>query len=178
MSGARPSGSWSIFHFAGRSALDIDGLGFETARLLSGNDIVRDIGDIMRLTPESFEGLPGFGAKKIEQIMRGLEHAKGQPLWRLLVGLSIRDVGAPAAQTLAREFRTLDALEAADVERIQEVEGIGPKTAAVIAGWFADPVHQEIVRKLREGGVNTTDVPVARTVSARSKGSASSSPAR
>ncbi|HEX4016340.1 MAG TPA: NAD-dependent DNA ligase LigA, partial [Frankiaceae bacterium] len=132
---------WSIFHFAGRSALDIDGLGFETARLLSGNDIVQDVGDIMRLTPESFEGLPGFGAKKIEQIMKGLEHAKAQPLWRLLVGLSIRVVGAPTAQTLAREFRTLDALEVADVERIQEVEGIGPKTAAVIAGWFADPVH-------------------------------------
>ena len=149
---------WSIFHFAGRSALDIDGLGFETARLLSSNEIVKDVGDIMGLTPESFEGLPGFGAKKIEQIMRGLEHAKTQPLWRLLVGLSIRDVGAPTAQTLAREFRTLDALAAADVERIQEVEGIGPKTAAVIAGWFADPGHQEIVRKLRDGGINTTDV--------------------
>ncbi len=61
--------------------------------------------------------------------MRGLEHAQTQPLWRLLVALSIRDVGAPTAQTLAREFRTLDALETADVERIQEVEGIGPKTA-------------------------------------------------
>ncbi len=149
---------WSIFHFAGRSALDIDGLGFETARLLSSGEIVKDVGDIMRLTPESFDGLPGFGAKKIEQIMRGLEHAKTQPLWRLLVGLSIRDVGAPTAQMLAREFRTLDALEAADAERIQEVEGIGPKTAAVIVGWFADPAHQEIVRKLREGGVNTSDV--------------------
>ncbi len=149
---------WSIFHFAGRSALDIDGLGFETARLLASNEIVKDVGDIMALTPESFEGLPGFGPKKIEQIMRGLEHAKTQPLWRLLVALSIRDVGAPTAQTLAREFRTLDALEAADVERIQEVEGIGPKTAGVIAGWFADPGHQEIVRKLRAAGVNTTDV--------------------
>jgi DNA ligase (NAD+) len=149
---------WSIFHFAGRSALDIDGLGFETARLLASNDIVKDVGDIMGLTPESFEGLPGFGAKKIEQIMRGLEHAKTQPLWRLLVALSIRDVGAPTAQTLAREFRTLEALEAADAERIQEVEGIGPKTAAVIAAWFADPGHQEIVRKLREAGINTSDV--------------------
>jgi DNA ligase (NAD+) len=149
---------WSIFHFAGRSALDIDGLGFETARLLASNDIVKDVGDIMGLTPESFEGLPGFGAKKIEQIMRGLEHAKTQPLWRLLVALSIRDVGAPTAQTLAREFRTLDALETADEQRIQEVEGIGPKTAAVIAAWFADPGHQEIVRKLREAGINTSDV--------------------
>ncbi len=149
---------WSIFHFAGRSALDIDGLGFETARLLSSNEIVEDVGDIMRLTPASFEGLPGFGVKKIEQIMRGLEHAKTQPLWRLLVGLSIRDVGAPTAQTLAREFRTLDALETADILRIQEVEGVGPKTAAVIAGWFADPGHQKILEKLREGGVNLSDI--------------------
>jgi len=133
-------------------------LGFETARILSSNGIVEDVGDIMSLTPESFEGIPGFGAKKIDQIMRGLEHAKTQPLWRLLVGLSIRDVGAPTAQTLAREFRTLDALEVADVEQIQQVEGIGPKTAAVIAGWFADPGHQEIVRKLRAGGVNVSDI--------------------
>ncbi|MCW2547443.1 MAG: ligA [Mycobacterium sp.] len=149
---------WSIFHFAGRSALDIDGLGFETARVLSSNELVKDVGDIMLLTPESFEGLPGFGAKKIEQIMQGLEHAKTQPLWRLLVGLSIRDVGAPTAQTLAREFRTLEALQAAGVERIQEVEGIGPKTAAVIAGWFDDPGHQKILEKLIQGGVNVTDI--------------------
>jgi DNA ligase (NAD+) len=151
---------WSIFHFAGRSALDIDGLGFETARVLSSNELVKDVGDIMLLKPESFEGLAGFGAKKIDQIMLGLEHAKTQPLWRLLVGLSIRDVGAPTAQTLAREFRTLDALKDADVERIQEVEGIGPKTATVIAGWFADPGHQQILEKLIAGGVNVSDIGV------------------
>jgi DNA ligase (NAD+) len=149
---------WSIFHFAGRNALDIDGLGFETARLLSADGIVADVGDIMHLTPESFEGQRGFGVKKIEQIMRGLELARTRPLWRLLVGLSIRDVGAPTAQALARDFRSLDALESADVEAVQEVEGIGPKTAAVIVGWFADPGHQEILRKLRAGGANTTDV--------------------
>jgi DNA ligase (NAD+) len=149
---------WSIFHFAGRSALDIDGLGFETARVLSSTELVKDVGDIMLLTPESFEGLAGFGVKKIEQIMQGLEHARTQPLWRLLVGLSIRDVGAPTAQTLAREFRSLDELKAADATRIQEVEGIGPKTAGVIAAWFADPGHQKILEKLIEGGVNVTDI--------------------
>lgn len=149
---------WSIFHFAGRSALDIDGLGFETARVLSTNELVKDVGDIMLLTPESFEGLPGFGVKKIEQIMQGLEHARSQPLWRLLVGLSIRDVGAPTAQTLAREFRSLDALKTADVGLIQEVEGIGPKTAGVIAAWFADSGHQKILDKLVAGGINVTDI--------------------
>ena len=153
-----PQRQWSVFHFAGRQALDIDGLGFETAGVLTAADIVRDVGDILHLTPDSFEGLRGFGVKKIEQIMTGLQAARSRPLWRLLVGLSIRDVGAPTAQTLAREFRSLDALEGATVEQIQQVEGIGPKTATVIATWFADRAHQEIVRKLRDGGVSTSDV--------------------
>ncbi len=161
--GCPPQLQWSVFHFAGRSAMDIDGLGFETAGVLTGGGIVHDVGDIMHLTPESFEGLRGFGTKKIEQIMRGLTAARSRPLWRLLVGLSIRDVGAPTAQTLAREFRTLEALEAADAEVIQQVEGIGPKTAAVIAAWFADPHHQEIVSKLRAGGVSTTDISESET---------------
>jgi DNA ligase (NAD+) len=152
-----PQLQWSVFHFAGRSALDIDGLGFETAGVLTGAGIVRDVGDILHLTPESFAGQRGFGQKKIEQIMTGLEQARTRPLWRLLVGLSIRDVGAPTAQALAREFRSLDALEAADVERVQQVEGIGPKTAAVIVGWFADERHQDILRRIREGGANTSD---------------------
>ena len=88
-----PQRVWSVFHFAGRSALDIDGLGFETAGVLTQAGIINDIGDILHLTPESFEGLRGFGSKKVEQIMRGLDAARNRPLWRLLVALSIRDVG-------------------------------------------------------------------------------------
>jgi DNA ligase (NAD+) len=152
-----PQLQWSVFHFAGRSALDIDGLGFETAGVLTHEGLVRDVGDILHLTPESFEGLRGFGPKKVQQIMTGLEDARSRPLWRLLVGLSIRDVGAPTAQALARDFRSLDALATADVEQVQQVEGIGPKTAAVIVGWFADERHQDIVRRIREGGATTSD---------------------
>jgi DNA ligase (NAD+) len=152
-----PQLQWSVFHFAGRSALDIDGLGFETAGILTDTGRVGDVGDILHLTPESFEGLRGFGPKKIEQIRTGLEAARIRPVWRLLVGLSIRDVGAPTAQALAREFRSIDALAEADVERIQQVEGIGPKTAAVIAGWFDDERHRDILERLRSGGANFTD---------------------
>ncbi|MDQ1650634.1 MAG: ligase [Frankiaceae bacterium] len=152
-----PQLQWSVFHFAGRSALDIDGLGFESAGVLTEKQIVRDVGDILHLTPESFAGLRGFGSKKVQQIMAGLDAARTRPIWRLLVGLSIRDVGAPTAQALARDFRSVDALAAADPERIQQVEGIGPKTATVIAGWFTDPRHQDILRRLREGGANFTD---------------------
>ncbi len=153
-----PQRQWSVFHFAGRGAMDIDGLGFETAGMLTSEGIVQDVADVMLLTRESFAGRPGFGEKKIDQIMRGIEAARDRPLWRLLVGLSIRDVGAPTAQSLAREFRSLDTLEAADEERIQQVEGIGPKTAAVIAAWFDDPNHQEILRKIRRSRARTSDV--------------------
>jgi DNA ligase (NAD+) len=152
-----PQLQWSVFHFAGRSALDIDGLGFETAGVLTAEGRLRDVGDILHLTPESFEGLRGFGPKKVQQIMSGLEAARTRPLWRLLVGLSIRDVGAPTAQALARSFRSLDALAAADVEQVQQVEGIGPKTATVIVGWFVDERHQDIVRRIRAGGANVSD---------------------
>ncbi len=152
-----PQLQWSVFHFAGRSALDIDGLGFESAGVLTEKQIVHDVGDILTLTPADFEGLRGFGPKKVQQIMDGLEAARTRPIWRLLVGLSIRDVGAPTAQALARDFRSVDALAEADVERIQQVEGIGPKTASVIAAWFADPRHQDILRRLREGGATFAD---------------------
>jgi DNA ligase (NAD+) len=152
-----PQLQWSVFHFAGRSALDIDGLGFETAGVLTAEGRLHDVGDILHLTPASFEGLRGFGPKKVQQIMTGLEAARTRPLWRLLVGLSIRDVGAPTAQALARSFRSLDALAAADVDQVQQVEGIGPKTAAVIVGWFVDERHQDIVRRIREGGANVSD---------------------
>ena len=152
-----PQLQWSVFHFAGRSALDIDGLGFETAGVLTETGRVRDVGDILHLTPESFEGLRGFGPKKVEQIRVGLEAARTRPIWRLLVGMSIRDVGAPTAQALARDFRSIDALAEADVERVQQVEGIGPKTAAVIVGWFADERHRDILERLRAGGANFTD---------------------
>jgi DNA ligase (NAD+) len=152
-----PQLQWSVFHFAGRSALDIDGLGFETAGVLTETGRLHDVGDVLHLTAESFKGLRGFGAKKVQQILTGLEAARDRPLWRLLVGLSIRDVGAPTAQALARDFRSLDALQAADLERIQQVEGIGPKTAAVIVRWFADPRHVGILERIRSGGARLAD---------------------
>src|SRR5439155_5545329 len=100
----------SVFHFASRGALDIDGLGYETATVLLENGRLRDVGDIFHLTAQSFEGLRGFGDKKVAQILAGLDAARRRPLWRLLVGLSIRHVGPTAAQALARELRSLDAI--------------------------------------------------------------------
>jgi DNA ligase (NAD+) len=147
----------SVFHFAGRGALDIDGLGYETSTVLLENGRLADIGDIFHLTPESFEGLRGFGDKKVAQILHGLEAARHRPLWRLLVGLSIRHVGPSAAQALARELRSLDAIAAADEAQLAAVEGVGPTIAAAIAEWFGDDGHRQLVERIKTGGAQVED---------------------
>ena len=147
----------AVFHFAGRGALDIDGLGYETAIALLENDRLRDVGDVFHLTAESFAGLRGFADKKVQQILTGLEAARHRPLWRLLVGLSIRHVGPTAAQALAREFRSLDAIAAADETQLAAVEGVGPTIAAAVAQWFADDAHRELVERIRSGGAQVVE---------------------
>jgi DNA ligase (NAD+) len=147
----------SVFHFAGRGALDIDGLGYETATVLLEEGRLHDIGDIFHLTESSFEGLRGFGEKKIAQILAGIEAARRRPLWRLLVGLSIRHVGPTAAQALAREFRSLDAIATADLDALAGVEGIGPTIAIAIVDWFADQRHRDLVERIRAGGARLAD---------------------
>ena len=147
----------SIFHIAGRGALDIDGVGYETAIALLQAGRVATIGDVFHLTADSFEDLRGFGPKKIVQVLTGIEAARDRPLWRLLVGLSIRHVGPTAAQDVARHFRTLDAVIAATTEELAAVEGVGPVVAQALADWFADRRHLEIVERLRTGGVRFAD---------------------
>jgi DNA ligase (NAD+) len=147
----------SVFHFAGRGALDIDGLGYETATVLLEEGRLHDVGDVFHLTADSFTGLRGFGDKKVAQILAGLEAARHRPLWRLLVGLSIRHVGPTAAQSLARELRSLDAIAAASAEELAAVEGVGPTIAAAIVDWFADERHRAIVARIRSGGATVVD---------------------
>jgi DNA ligase (NAD+) len=148
----------SVFHFAGRGALDIDGLGYETATALLEAGRIRDIADVFHLTPESFEGLRGFAAKKIDTILAGVEAARSRPLWRLLVGLSIRHVGPTAAQGLARELRSVDAIAAATADELAAVDGVGTIIAAAVIEWFADRRHRDILDRLASGGATMTDV--------------------
>ncbi len=147
----------AVFHFAGRGALDIDGLGYETATVLTETGRLGDVGDVLSLTADSFEGLRGFGPKKVDQVLRGLAAARDRPLWRLLVGLSIRHVGPTAAQAVARRFRSLDAVMDAAPEELAAVEGVGPVVAAALHDWFADSRHRDIVERLRRGGARIVD---------------------
>jgi DNA ligase (NAD+) len=104
-----------------------------------------------------FANKRGEPKKTVEKLFEELEKAKRQPLWRVLVALSIRHVGPSAAQDLAREFRSMDAIMEATEEELAAVEGVGPTIAASLKSWFAVDWHREIVEKWREAGVRMED---------------------
>ncbi|WP_019633088.1 NAD-dependent DNA ligase LigA [Actinomadura atramentaria] len=104
-----------------------------------------------------FANKEGEPKKTVEKLFEELEKAKRQPLWRVLVALSIRHVGPSAAQDIARELRSMDAIRAATEEELATVEGVGPTIAASVKQWFEVDWHREIVRKWAEAGVRMAD---------------------
>jgi DNA ligase (NAD+) len=146
-----------LFHFAGRGAMDIEGLGYMTVLALLDRGLIHDPADIYALTPEQLAELPGFKDKSITNLLRSIEGSKDRPLWRLLVGLNIRHVGSHVAQVLASAFVSIDALMAADEQGIDDVPEIGPEIAATVRAWFDDPANVALVEKLRAAGVRVAD---------------------
>ena len=155
--GCPSQGQEWLFHFAGRGALDIEGLGFMTLMALVEKGFVQDPADIYSLTAEQVGQLDGFADKSITNLLRQIEGSKDRPLWRLLVGLNIRHVGSHMAQLLADAFGSVDAIAAASVDDIDEVPGIGPEIAASVREWFDDPENIALIDRLRAAGVRVAD---------------------
>ncbi|MCW2605987.1 MAG: ligase, NAD-dependent [Frankiales bacterium] len=152
-----------VFALAGRTALDIEGLGYEAARSLTEQGIVQDEGDVLLLTEEQLCASDFYTTKggalsaAGRQLLQSLEVVKARPLYRWLVGLSIRHVGAPTARDLARHFRSMERLMDASVEELAGVDGVGPVVAQTVAEYFAVDWHRDIVRKWREAGAALAD---------------------
>jgi DNA ligase (NAD+) len=164
-----------LFHVAGRGAFDIEVLGYEAAVALLQSGVVQDEGDLFALDGDTLRNVPMFtrAPKKgdapeavrdgrvlsanAQRLLDNLEVARHRPLWRVLVGLSIRHVGPTAAQALAREFGSLDRIAAASTDELADAEGVGPTIAEAIREWFAVDWHREIVEKWRAAGVSLTD---------------------
>lgn len=148
-----------IFHVAGRGAFDIEVLGYEAAVALLKAGLVADEGDVFSLTApdlaraDFFRRKDGELAANARKLLDNLEAAKTRPLWRVLVALSIRHVGPTAAQVLAREFGSIQAIASASPEELAAVEGVGMTIAESIREWFSVDWHQEIVKKWGEAGV-------------------------
>jgi DNA ligase (NAD+) len=153
-----------LVYLAGRRSLDIEVLGYEAATALYTSGAMDNEGDLFDLDEERLSTVDLFVTKSGElsanagKLLANLETVKDRPLWRVLVGLSIRHVGPTAAQALAREFASMDAIEAASEEQLADVDGVGPTIAAAVREWFEVDWHREVVRKWRAAGLAMLDV--------------------
>jgi DNA ligase (NAD+) len=152
-----------VFHVAGRGAFDIEGLGYEAAGALLQGGVITDEGDLFTLSADQLLRTELFTTKAGElsangkRLLANLGKAKSQPLWRVLVALSIRHVGPTAARALAGEFGSLDAIVAASEAELAAVEGVGPTIAAAVIEWFEVDWHRAIVDKWRAADVRMVD---------------------
>jgi DNA ligase (NAD+) len=152
-----------VFHVAGRGAFDIEGLGYEAAIALLKAQVIGDEGDLFGLTEDEllrtdlFTTKAGTLSANGKRLLANLDTAKKQPLWRVLVALSIRHVGPTAARALATEFGSLDAITSASTEQLAAVEGVGPTIADAVTEWFTVDWHCRIVDKWRSAGVRMAD---------------------
>ena len=145
-----------IIYFAGRSGMDIEGLGEERVRQLVAAGLVADSGDVYSLDHDQLIGLERMGEISAANLLRAIDASKAQPLARVIVGLGIRHAGPTAAAALSRAFPDLDAIIAASAEELTAVDGVGPVIAESLRAWFSVPTNQALIEKLRVAGVNFT----------------------
>ena len=149
-----------ITHFGSRNALDIEGLGGETAALLVDAGLVAELADLFELKESDLVPLEGFAEVSAHNLVRAIGERLDVELARLLVGLGIPEVGVAVAADLAAEFRSLDAVRGAGAEALEEVHGVGPKMSAAIRAFFDEPRVSAAVDRLVAKGLRP--VPPAR----------------
>ncbi|MGO4956134.1 NAD-dependent DNA ligase LigA [Luteococcus sp. Sow4_B9] len=171
-----------LFSLASRSGFDIEALGFQGADALLGSGVLTDESTLFELTAADLVRIPFFtrAAKPAElkapdevpapgvvdgrvlnangvKLLENLDKAKQQPLWRVLVALSIRHVGPTAARALATRFGSLDAIREASVEELADTEGVGQVIAEAVVEWFTVDWHRQIVERWAAAGVRMAD---------------------
>jgi DNA ligase (NAD+) len=140
----------ALRHFAGRRAMDIDGLGSKIIDQLVEANLVETPADLYALGKEQLSGLERMGEKSAENLVRALQKSKSTTLARFLYALGIRDVGEATAAALASHFGSLEALQDATEEGIQEVPDVGPVVAAHVFHFFQQDHNRDVIRDLRD----------------------------
>jgi DNA ligase (NAD+) len=143
----------NLEHFASRSAMDIEGLGIKIVEQLARSGLVKDLSGLYDLTLEDLLALEGFKEKKAQNLLDAIASSKQQTLPRLLTGIGIPGVGEVMAADLAAEFGNFDALQDASLERLQQIEGVGPNIAEAIVDWFSRKPNRRLLERLRKHGV-------------------------
>lgn len=142
-----------IRYFASRNAMDIDGMGDKIVAQLVNSGLVRDYADLYALTQEQLQGLERLGSTSANGLLRGIEASKSRGLGRLLNALSIRHVGQRVAMILADEFGSMEKLQGASIEALNEVEEVGQIIAESVFEYLHGDFGRHIVERLQAAGV-------------------------
>jgi DNA ligase (NAD+) len=167
-----------LVHFASKQCLDIDGLGDAVAEQLVDSKLVDVPVDALGITPPQWRMLEGFKDKSVDNMMAGLEQAKQREFWRAIHALGIPNVGMQTAKDLARHFKSMDALEAAQpgdllVTKVGKkggisyesvISGVGIEVSESILSFFSDPNHRDWVKAMRAAGLNLVEAAAASSV--------------
>jgi DNA ligase (NAD+) len=146
----------TILHFASRGVMNIDGMGDSLVTQLTERGLVKDVADIYKLTKHDLVGLERFADKSAQNIIDQIEGSKKLPLERVIYGLGIRMVGERTAQFLAEHFGSMEALEKASVEELQDVNEVGPRIAESIAEFFSIAANRKLIERLHQAGLTLT----------------------
>ncbi|MGD0989680.1 MAG: NAD-dependent DNA ligase LigA [Candidatus Sulfotelmatobacter sp.] len=146
----------TILHFASRGVMNIDGMGDALVAQLTERGLVKNVADIYKLTKKDLLGLERFADKSAQNIIDEIERSKKLPLERVIYGLGIRMVGERTAQFLAEHFGSMEELETASVDELQNVNEVGPRIAESIVEFFSIAANRKLVERLREAGLTLT----------------------
>ena len=150
--GCPPQIKGRIEHFIARRAMNIDSLGPETVDEYYRRGLIHNIADIYKIQVQDINGT-GNRERSAQKIVNGIEASKNVPFERVVFALGIRFVGETSARLLARRFKTMDALQAATMQQLMDIDGVGEVIAKSVITYFANPVNKEIVERLRSYGL-------------------------
>ena len=147
----------AILHYAGRRAMDVEGLGDKLVDQLIEAQVVHSLPDLYKLGLASLSTLERMGEKSAQNLLAGLEKSKRTTLARFLYSLGIRQIGETTAKDLAKHFGSLDRIMDASIEQLLEVNDVGPIVAQSIRTFFEQPHNREVVEQLRAAGISWTE---------------------
>ena len=150
--GCPPQIKGRIEHFIARRAMNIDSLGPETVDEYYRRGMIHNIADLYKIQVQDINGA-GNRERSAQKIVNGIEASKKVPFERFVFALGIRFVGETSARLLAHRFKTMDALQAATMQQLMDIDGVGEVIAKSVITYFANPVNQEIVERLRSYGL-------------------------
>ncbi len=155
-----------IFYFIGKNQMDIDGFGPETADFLISHSFIKAIPDLYSFNYKRLEGFPGFGEKKISLISQGVKKSLDQPYRRVLPSLGLPELGKKAVELLINAgLRNVDDLikiaAEKDIDRLEQIKGIGARTAEIIINEFSSEATLELILELKKAGLNFKENEIA-----------------